>query len=250
MNRTFAFGDLHGDLPALETVMAKLPRLDGGDTLVFVGDYLDRGRDSKGTVAFVRGLPSRIPARVVTLMGNHEDGWLRVMNGGWPEFVWPAGNGCIATVRSFLGTQPTEDGRPQREEMEALFDGRFLPPDVVEWMKEDLLYYYEDAHAIYVHAGLPFQDGEFVHPSRLPDPKPLLWERSEKFFLEYRGKRVVCGHTQTSTLPQELSTYTPADPTDLFAHRSVMAIDTGAGKDDGFLTAVELPSCQVYESRR
>jgi len=249
MDRTIAIGDLHGDLPALERVMGLLPALDAEDTLVFVGDYVDRGPDSKGTIAYIRELlPKRTPAQIVTLMGNHEDGWLRVLKGGWPEFVWPQGNGCMATVRSYLGTRPTEDGRPQKEEFEALFDGRFLPADVVEWMR-DLLPYYEDAHAIYVHAGLPFRDGDFVHPSRVEDPKPLLWERSEKFFREYRGKRVVCGHTQTSTLPQELSRYTPEDPTDLFAHRSVMAIDTGAGKD-GFLTAVELPSCRVYESRR
>ena len=76
----------------------------------------------------------------------------------------------------------------------------------------------------------------------------LLWSRSEKFFSEYAGKRVVCGHTATEELP-ELSTYTPEDPTDLWYRGDVVAIDTRCGKEGGFLTALELPALRVYESR-
>ena len=45
-NRTFAVGDIHGDLAALERAIAKLPKLDEKDTMVLMGDYLDRGADS------------------------------------------------------------------------------------------------------------------------------------------------------------------------------------------------------------
>ena len=75
-----------------------------------------------------------------------------------------------------------------------------------------------------------------------------LWTRSEKFFREYRGKRVVIGHTKTALLPAELSTWTVDDPSDMWAGECVVAIDTGCGKG-GFLTAVELPSLTVFESR-
>ena len=64
----------------------------------------------------------------------------------------------------------------------------------------------------------------------------------------YRGKRVVFGHTTTECLPQELSQYTPDDPTDLWAGENVIGIDTGCGSG-GFLTAIELPALNVYESR-
>ena len=41
--RTFAIGDIHGDLAALELLLARLPTLTAEDTLVFLGDYIDRG---------------------------------------------------------------------------------------------------------------------------------------------------------------------------------------------------------------
>jgi len=45
-NRTFAVGDIHGDLEALKKAIAKLPTLDDKDTMILMGDYLDRGADS------------------------------------------------------------------------------------------------------------------------------------------------------------------------------------------------------------
>ena len=62
------------------------------------------------------------------------------------------------------------------------------------------------------------------------------------------GKLVVFGHTATAYLPVELSTYTPEDPLDIWAGPCCVGLDTGAGKG-GFLTAIELPSMNVYESR-
>ena len=55
-------------------------------------------------------------------------------------------------------------------------------------------------------------------------------------------------YTHTEHLPPELSSHTVDDPTDLWAGPAVVALDTGAG-NGGFLTAVELPSMKVYESR-
>ncbi len=133
------------------------------------------------------------------------------------------------------------------EELPAILKGTFFPPDVVAWMRE-LPYWYEDEHAIYVHAGLPHGESGFPHPSELEDKTPLLWIRTSDFFEHYRGKRVVFGHTATECLPQELSSYTPEDPTDLWAGENVIGIDTGCGKG-GFLTAVEFPALHVYESR-
>ena len=63
------------------------------------------------------------------------------------------------------------------------------------------------------------------------------------FFRDYRGKRVVFGHTGTQFLPPELSGYTPEDPTDLWAGEACCGLDTGCG-NGGFLTALELPALQ------
>jgi serine/threonine protein phosphatase 1 len=247
--RTFAIGDIHGDVEALFKLLSCLPALTKDDTVVFVGDYLDRGPKSAQVVDFVRRLPKEMPAKIITLRGNHEDAWLRVLERGWPEFVLPPVNGCLACMRSFLGGPVPGDGEmATRAEMDKMLTGAFFPRDVVEWMRR-LSYYYEDQYAIYVHAGIPrAQDGTFLHPSKVSPPVPLLWCRDEAFFRDYRGKLVVFGHTTTACLPPELSSYTPDDPTDIWAGPCVVGLDTGAGKG-GFLTALELPAMRVYESR-
>ena len=245
--RTFAIGDIHGDLEQLTTLLGRLPSLDATDTLVFLGDYVDRGPKSAQVIAYIRHeLPHLTPAKIVCLRGNHEDAWLRVVSRGWPEFVFPGGNGCLQCMRSY--TNSSHDGStPTQEELEIMLHGKFFPDDVVEWMNS-LPYYYEDEHAIYVHAGLPRRGGRWLHPSEVEDPIVLLWLRAREFFVDYRGKQVICGHTMTRTLPPELSLYTPDDPTDMWVGESVYAIDTGCGKG-GFLTAIELPELLVYESR-
>lgn len=245
--RTFAIGDIHGDLPALEALLAKLPDLCETDTLVFLGDYLDRGPDSRGVVERVRNLHTQIPAQVIALRGNHEDAWLKVIDEGWPGFVLPRGNGCYACLFSYLGL-------PQDTELDdalfaALAAGSFFPPDVVEWMRS-LPFWYEDAHAIYVHAGLARVEGRWLHPSEVTDTSVLLWTRSEDFFLEYDGKVTIVGHTGTTTLPEGRSLYTAEDGSDLYwAGQSAYCIDTGCGKKNGFLTGYQLPEHLVYESR-
>ncbi|HSN27358.1 MAG TPA: metallophosphoesterase family protein [Kofleriaceae bacterium] len=246
--RTFAVGDIHGDLAALRLLFERLPALTPADTVVFLGDYIDRGPDSAGVVAWMRDFMARSPAKVVALRGNHEDAWLQVVDEGWPEFIFPRGNGCLESLRSFKGGPvPDEDEAPTSAELEEMFAAKFLPADVVAWMRA-LPFFYEDEHAIYVHAGIKRVGDGFPHPRAVEPQKALLWLRDRDFFENYRGKLVVFGHTTTRTLPNELSTYTPDDPTDLWAGPACIGLDTACGKG-GFLTAFELPAKRVYETR-
>jgi serine/threonine protein phosphatase 1 len=246
--RTFAVGDIHGDLIALKHTLSKLPKLDDKDTMILMGDYVDRGANSAQVIDFVRKeLPRQVPGKLICLRGNHEDGWLRVASGGWPEFVVPVANGCLATLRSYRNQPCGEIEIPSREELLTMQSGEFFPDEVVDWMNS-LPYWYEDEHAIYVHAGLVEKDGKWLHPSKTDNPTQLLWVRTMRFFEGYRGKRVVCGHTATENLPPELSSFTPEDPLDMWVGENVCVIDTGCGKG-GFLTVLELPALKVYESR-
>lgn len=80
--RIVAVGDVHGDLPAFQTILKKTGLLDangawaGGDAvLVQLGDLIDRGPSMRGTLDFVRGLEpaaAKAGGRVVALLGNHE----------------------------------------------------------------------------------------------------------------------------------------------------------------------------------
>jgi hypothetical protein len=167
--RTFAIGDIHGELDHLRTLLSRLPDVGRGDTVVFMGDYVDRGPASRQVVEVVRGLDRDVGCNVVCLRGNHEDAWLKVVDEGWPGFVMPPGNGCLATMRSYTGGGM--DGPRSKEELLSLLTGRFFPDETIAWFRS-LQLWYEDEHAIYVHAGLCIDDEGEVPPSRATPSSP------------------------------------------------------------------------------
>lgn len=229
-------------------VWSQLPPLDADDTVVFLGDYMNRGPHSKEVLEILMGLPETTPARVVCLRGNHEDAWLRVRAEGWDEFVLHPDHGCFPTLRSFLGgAVPRAGEKPTDAEMGQLASGDFLPAAVVTWMMQ-LPFWYEDERGIYVHAGLPSGPKNFLHPSVVHPPARMAWVRTDDFVRNYRGTKVVFGHTPVRLLPMELSVYTPDDPDDAWVNENVVGLDTGCGLG-GFLTAIELPSMKIFESR-
>ena len=68
--RIIALGDIHGHSQALDAILAAVdPQAE--DTLVFLGDYVDIGPDSKGVLERVIALKER--CQVVALLGNHEE---------------------------------------------------------------------------------------------------------------------------------------------------------------------------------
>ena len=72
---TYAIGDIHGRLDLLTTLLAQIEQHRAGRdrTIVFLGDYIDRGPESAGVIATVRRLQAREPGCIVCLKGNHED---------------------------------------------------------------------------------------------------------------------------------------------------------------------------------
>ncbi len=75
--RTIAIGDIHGHAAALAGVL-RLVEPRPADTVVFLGDYVSRGPDSRGVVRAVMDLRAR--CRVVALTGNHEEMLLDARN--------------------------------------------------------------------------------------------------------------------------------------------------------------------------
>ncbi|MCJ8277615.1 MAG: serine/threonine protein phosphatase, partial [Bdellovibrionales bacterium] len=68
-NRIFAIGDIHGCAEELNKLISLLP-LNSEDTLVFLGDYIDRGPNSKKVVDIILDLKKNY--NVICLKGNHE----------------------------------------------------------------------------------------------------------------------------------------------------------------------------------
>ena len=78
---TYAIGDIHGNLEALDSLLSQIePELETGDTLVFLGDFIDRGPNSKGCVDRILRLKAEAPCPIIGLLGNHEQWMLRSMN--------------------------------------------------------------------------------------------------------------------------------------------------------------------------
>jgi serine/threonine protein phosphatase 1 len=126
---TYAIGDIHGEVTLLRRLLVLLPFREE-DTLVFLGDYLDRGEDSVATILALREL-KRSHSRCVFLRGNHEEAWLDCWDGA--SFSHPP------DIAGALKVWDDCDGS--------------VPFVVGDWLEETRIDY-EDEHAYYVHAAL------------------------------------------------------------------------------------------------
>ncbi len=203
-----AIGDVHGCAKSLDALLGKLA-FEADDHLVFVGDYIDRGPDSKGVIDLLLDLRERIPCTF--LRGNHEALMLDYLDEGEFE-VWRM-NGGLNT----LGSYRSQDGKIN------------IPESHVQFIKDTELYY-DTQDFFFVHAGL--RPERTVAENILEnDEQVLLWERGH---LDARmvkwEKTVVCGHTPQS---QPIN------------HKMLIVIDTGCVYNShpgmGTLTAVRLP---------
>lgn len=83
--RTIAIGDIHGCCTALETLLAALD-LSAGDTVVMLGDAIDRGPNSQGVLDSLLAL--RETCQLVPILGNHEQMLLEAIDGQIPLQDW------------------------------------------------------------------------------------------------------------------------------------------------------------------
>ncbi len=243
MGRTFVIGDIHGERAALDRVLARLPFIAPDDTLVLLGDYLDRGPDSRGVIQRLLRLPEETVGKVVLLRGNHEDVYVRSLQHEVDvAFFMVRSNGAAEAFRSFTDSTAAPGSDLSLEEARAMFELEAWLPEPVARLLARLPLWYEDEHAIYVHAGLDGEGAVWKHP-RDGAEKPLLWMREQDFFEQYEGKPVVFGHTPVTELP-------PKDPAraQVWRRGPLWGIDTGCGRG-GHLTAIELPSGTIYDSR-
>ena len=198
---TYAIGDIHGCLKELRGIVETLRSKEDfqpDDTLVFVGDYVDRGPDSKGVIDYLTELNQN--QRCVFLMGNHEDmmlWWLKVEHGRhrislalktqFAESWFP--NGGLQTLESY--------GINFRNHMIHLDEVlQAIPENHIEFLK-GLQHYYIDGSNLYVHAGVNWQGLVAETPEEAVEAssdEDLLWDRSA--FKEPNSfGTIIYGHT-------------------------------------------------------
>ena len=231
----YAVGDVHGRLDVLGPLLrdiatdAVAAATASRPLLVFLGDYVDRGPDSKGVVDLILEMRALDRFEVRSLKGNHEEALLQFL--GDPTFgqTWLEHGGGPTLVS--YGVQPPA----QRTDAEAWVKVRDA---FAEALPPDHLAFYQGLELMSVEA-----DYAFVHAGVRPgvaladqSERDLLWIRQE--FLQERGpfeKIIVHGHT-------------PLEAPQLAPNR--LGVDTGAYAT-GVLTAVRLhgEDQQVMQSK-
>jgi serine/threonine protein phosphatase 1 len=214
--RTIAIGDIHGCAAALAALVEAV-RPGPDDTLVPLGDYIDRGPDSKGVLDRLTALAEQ--CRLVPLLGNHEEMLVRAVRDPTALRVWLTCGG-VAALRSY-GWVP---GGPRR----GLAD--WIPEAHWQFLAGCQAFYETDTH-LFVHAGyvpdrpLGEQPGEALR-WRVTDPMTARPHRS--------GKTAVVGHT-------------PQRGGEVLDLGFLVCIDTNCHRG-GWLTALDVDSGQVWQA--
>ena len=178
MKRILAIGDIHGCRVSLETMLETIqPKAD--DLIVTLGDYVDRGPDSRGVIA--RLLELKKTYNFIHLMGNHEIQMIRALEAPHhKERFLSALCGGRDTLANYGGS----------------FKG--IPDEHWEFITSAELYHETDQHTL-VHAG--------VEPNLAltdQDPETFYYQRFYEAEPHMSGKIVVCGHTIQGDLPANI----------------------------------------------
>ena len=142
MSKTYAIADLHGRFDLLEMTLAKIANhAELPATLVTLGDYVDRGPDSRKVIGRLMGGLGHEGWRLICLKGNHEDIMWQTCRRKVPDCGWWLDNGGGATLISY----------GQNEGDQA--DVTVVLDEHLKWI-ERLPLMHVDKHRIFVHAGV------------------------------------------------------------------------------------------------
>jgi len=220
MNK-YAISDIHGCLKTFKELLAKL-NFSKQDELYLLGDYIDRGPDSKGVIDHIWQLQEE-GYQIACIRGNHEQMLLDCVDHEDKFLLWEY-NGGDTTMLSF--------GRRSVSE---------IPEPYMTWLNA-LPYYLEVENYILVHAGFKFD-----MPNPFEEKTAMLWQRDwyDRINYDWLGERIIIhGHTPISKLGiQDMVKYVKKRP--------VIDIDNGCvfgarHSGMGRLCALELNSLQPH----
>jgi serine/threonine protein phosphatase 1 len=209
--RTLAIGDIHGCFKALIALIGEV-RPQPEDQLVFLGDYIDRGPDSKAVLDLLVGQQKR--NHTVFLRGNHEEMVLDARTDPLEAKLWQGSEG-FQTLVSY-GAEDREDWATAIPESHWSFLNQTLPG-------------FETPGNIFVHACLDPALDLKDQPDWL-----LYWEFFDRIQPHKSAKKVICGHSaQRSGRIKDIG----------FA----ACIDTGA-VFGGWLTCLDVGSGEYWQA--
>lgn len=212
-NRLFAIGDIHGCFNSFQNLIENHLTLEKNDLLILLGDYIDRGPNSKEVINYILELQSQ-GYNITPLMGNHEAMLLEAITSHSKSSSWIQ-NGGDSTLSSFGVKQPID-----------------IAENYIHFFS-NLPYFHSIDEYLFVHAG--FNDS-ILNP--FEDTNTMLRQSSEQYnHPQLANRTIIHGHR-----PTEISHTQRQIQLEL----KVINIDTGCvyrnSKKLGRLTAIELPS--------
>jgi serine/threonine protein phosphatase 1 len=210
MSRLIAIGDIHGCIAALKAILEQIaPQPD--DTIVTLGDYVDRGPDTRGVIEMLLQLQKA--CRLVPLLGNHDDILLSLCEGGEEIMADWLNFGGDTTMASYQMTRPES-----------------IPAEHIQFLRSCSMIFETERH-FFTHGSydpkLPFDKQSVAQ---------MLWGklRPEPPGPHYSGKIAIVGHTaQRDGRILDLG--------------YLKCIDTCC-YGNGFLTALEVNTGQVWQT--
>jgi serine/threonine protein phosphatase 1 len=241
---TIAVGDVHGNRAALDDLLVQLKSaLADGDDVVFLGDYIDRGANSRECVDAIISLQQEAKGEVVCLCGNHED-WLLKTQRDYTSHSWLLGMQGLDTIESYsreaaraLRTAASAAGpelyRHCALPYEVFFDS--VPHAHLRFF-DSLRSSYQNPDGFYSHGGVDPRVSGLQGQAR----KVLIWGVTG-FPDRYDGaETVVYGHWNNADLDAD------GWPAPRIVGRTI-GLDTIS---HGVLTAMRLPDQRVFQSAR
>ncbi len=215
--RLFAIGDIHGCFDAFRTLLEQIIQIKLADKIILLGDYIDRGIQSKEVIDYIISLKAK-GFDIVPLMGNHESMLVDAYNDKELISKWIQ-NGGAETLKSF--------------NINSLKD---IEPKYIEFLK-GLDYYIALDEYLFVHAG--FNDG---HSNPFADKYSMIWVCKKTYEnSSLINKIVIHGHRP---IPVDVCKEI------VLTSKNVINIDTGCVYSNttgyGTLTAIELNTRSLY----
>jgi serine/threonine protein phosphatase 1 len=180
---TWAIGDVHGCFQSLRALIENKIIPSRGDEFIFLGDYIDRGPQSKQSIDYIIGLED-MGFEVKSILGNHEKSMIDAYHEDFnlkPSFWKKPKNLKKIQWYSYGGNKTMESFGTD--------DLKQIPEHYIKWL-EGLSYYFVTQDFVLVHAGLNFENED-----PFEDKHSMLWIRDFKPEPEkIQNRKVIHGH--------------------------------------------------------
>lgn len=211
--RLFAVGDVHGCSTALKTLIETIAPLPV-DTIVFLGDVIDYGPDTRGVIEQLIELAGR--CRLILIQGNHEEMLFSALKSRDSRRYWESCGGATT-----------------RREYPECGDDILILPEHLAFLRERCVDYFETDDFLFLHAN--------YYPNRRMEEqssRSLRWEFVDPLQMarHYSGKTALVGHT----------TRTDGRVFDL---GFLVMLDTGASMG-GWLSALEINTGSIIQTNQ